>query len=270
MAIVSISPFPGADLFSGRTNVIEPGGLEWESRWIDDWSLILTLDGNGRISFDSGDVPVAKRDLVLIAPEYAHRFCCAGKWDLLWVHFLMRPHLTPPSGWPEFLPGVRCSRLPGAEFLRARAALLETCQLDRRRPPNWHPLAIALLETALLRGCCGATREIQPADAWLFRAQKMLLDSTSDSVSMDRIASRCGMSRTKFYTAFKRLCGMSPRAYRELHQLRRAQLLLESTTLPIAEISRQVGISDPFYFSSRFRKFCGVAPSDYRLRLSSG
>ncbi len=270
MSTARQSPCRDADFVSGRAIITKPDGLFWRSRWINDWSLLLTLNGAGEILLETGRVPVARRDLVLIAPEHAHSFRCSGPWDLLWIHFLMRPHLAAVPLWPEFLPGVRYSRLPEPEFPRARAALLEACQLDRRRPALWHPLAYTLLESVLLRGCGGAVQQPLPvAEAWLPRARKMLLDPTVPELSMDCIARRCYLSRTRFYNEIRRHCGISPRAYRELHRLRRAQQLLESTTLPVAEIARQIGMADPFYFATRFRKFCGNSPSEYRAHLRS-
>ena len=99
---------------------------------------------------------------------------------------------------------------------------------------------------------------------WLARAQRLLLQGPAESLSVDRAAALCGMSRTKFYAAFKRAAGVSPRAWREFQLLRRAQFLLQSTSLPVAEIARQLGMGDPFYFSTRFRRFCGQPPTEYR------
>jgi len=268
MAIVTMSPFKDADFLSGCTRVVDPCGQEWQSHWVDNWSLVLTLDGCGEIELDTeGVFPVAKQDLVLISPEYSHKFRSFGSWELLWIHFLMRPYLIPLPGWPENQSGIRCCSLPGREFSRARLALLEVCSLDRGRSPNWYLLAYSLLESVVLRGCRVAAGEPSPGNEWLPRAQQMLLESLDSDFSMDQVAARCGMSRTKFYVAFKQLCGQSPRVYRELHQMRRAQLLLENTMLPISEISGQVGIRNPFYFTSRFRKFAGITPSEYRASL---
>ena len=270
MAIVTMSPFGNADFLSGRTNVVDPCGQEWQSHWIDNWSLLLILEGKGEIELETGCLPVVKQDLVLIAPGYPHKFRCPGPWVLLWVHFLMRPHLCPLPGWTECQPGARCCNLPKREFLRARSALQEACLLDLRRAPNWYLLAYCLLESVVLRGCRVAAENTSNENVWLPLAQQMLLEPVTNDFSMDRIAAGCGMSRTKFYTAFKRLCGLSPRAYRELHQMRRAQLLLENTALPVAEIACQVGIANPFYFTGRFRKFSGSAPYEYRSRLWKG
>lgn len=263
MAQVILGPSQDADFFSGRTHVMESTLYEWQSHWLHDWSLILTLDGCGRIVLGENSVESEIGTMILIAPEYPHLFCPESGWDLIWFHFLMRPHLMAELYWPEQVPGLRGCRLAGAEFRRAKAALLEASQLDHRRPPNWHGLAYALLEETVLRGCAG-TAEGRDDGEWLARAQKLLLPGPAENLPMDRAAALCGMSRTKFYTAFKRAAGISPRAWRESQLLRRAQFLLQGTSLPVAEIARQLGMRDPFYFSSRFRRFCGQSPTEYR------
>lgn len=49
-------------------------------------------------------------------------------------------------------------------------------------------------------------------------------------------------------------------------KLERAQHLLSTSTLSIAEIARQVGFSSPAAFSTAFRRLCGQPPRAYRLR----
>jgi len=47
-------------------------------------------------------------------------------------------------------------------------------------------------------------------------------------------------------------------------QLREARELLLSTTLPISEIGKAVGLSDPYHSSKLFRKHVGLAPRVFR------
>ena len=47
-------------------------------------------------------------------------------------------------------------------------------------------------------------------------------------------------------------------------RMSRARQLLDSTTLGIAEVAREVGYDDPLYFSRQFRRTHGMSPRDYR------
>jgi len=43
-----------------------------------------------------------------------------------------------------------------------------------------------------------------------------------------------------------------------------ARELLDTTDRAIASIAREVGYSDPLYFSRQFRRIHGMSPSEYR------
>ena len=47
-------------------------------------------------------------------------------------------------------------------------------------------------------------------------------------------------------------------------RMEQAKNLLAYTTLPIKEISQNIGYSNQFYFSAIFKKQTGVSPSVYR------
>jgi AraC family transcriptional regulator of arabinose operon len=61
---------------------------------------------------------------------------------------------------------------------------------------------------------------------------------------------------------------MSPQAYIEYVRLSRAAQMLEMSSWPIGRIAEEVGIPNPFYFSTRFRQRFGIPPSAYRERHS--
>jgi len=45
--------------------------------------------------------------------------------------------------------------------------------------------------------------------------------------------------------------------------------LLKETNLSVAEIAEQAGLNDSSYFSSLFKRFVSVSPSDYREAVKS-
>ncbi|MDD3243030.1 MAG: helix-turn-helix domain-containing protein [Eubacteriales bacterium] len=63
---------------------------------------------------------------------------------------------------------------------------------------------------------------------------------------------------------FCRAYGASPREYWERRRLEMAELLLCSTCMPLREIAQRTGFENEFYFSNRFRRAFGTAPSRYR------
>lgn len=253
------------DFISGYLDYSDSPGYEWQSLWIFNWSLILTTAGAGEVIFDDGVIPLPKGGLILIKPNLSHRFQTGSNgWELLWLHFLMRPHMARELIWNEEYPGVRVARLTGAEFRRARVAMQEADQLHLRQTRNWHLLAYTLVESVLWRGADAASRPREgDIRSPILKAQELLLDFQSD-FTIDQIAATCGFSRAVFYSRFRAMVGIAPREYRELHAMRHAQRLLQTTALPVAEIARQCGIENAFYFSARFRKFIGCSPSEYR------
>ena len=70
-----------------------------------------------------------------------------------------------------------------------------------------------------------------------------------------------------------RLCraasGQGASAYIEQKVMQEACRLLAFTGLPVAEIGFRLGYTDPSYFSKRFSKLSGVAPSAYRSRFAA-
>ena len=73
-----------------------------------------------------------------------------------------------------------------------------------------------------------------------------------------------GRRRSQVLKLFRRLLGVSAKLHLVDRQLREARELLLSTTLPISEIGKAVGLSDPYHFSKLFRKHVGLAPRVFR------
>ena len=74
-------------------------------------------------------------------------------------------------------------------------------------------------------------------------------------------------ARAAFYTKFRETFGMSPHRYRENELFRQCRHLLESTDYPLKQIAEMLGCSSSFYLSSRFRKWAGIPPTEYRRRF---
>ena len=81
------------------------------------------------------------------------------------------------------------------------------------------------------------------------------------------LASSVELSVSQFSRLFRAAVGMTPGAYLNACRLSRARTLVERTSLPIAEVMRQVGVSDRSHFARDFQRVHGFSPRTLRVQL---
>lgn len=75
-----------------------------------------------------------------------------------------------------------------------------------------------------------------------------------------------GMGRTTFYRKVQGVTGYSPKEYLRVMRMKRAAELLLTKKYTVSEVTYQVGINDPFYFSRCFKQQFGISPSGYQKK----
>jgi AraC-like DNA-binding protein len=78
------------------------------------------------------------------------------------------------------------------------------------------------------------------------------------------MAALVGRSRSHVLKLFRRHLGVSAKRHVIDRQLREARELLLSTTLPVADVGRTVGLADPYHFSKLFSRHVGLSPRAFR------
>ena len=97
------------------------------------------------------------------------------------------------------------------------------------------------------------------------RLHKVLLDNLNNpNFSVDEFASVMQIGRTLFYRKVKGVTGYSPNEYLRIMRMKKAAELLLTDKYTVSEVSYQVGMEDPFYFSKCFKAQFGIAPSVYK------
>lgn len=89
----------------------------------------------------------------------------------------------------------------------------------------------------------------------------------SEDCSLEHIACVFGYSPTHFSRLFTTAFGMPYTRYLTEYRLEYACQLLKTTNLSIGEIGRQIGISDPGYFTRQFSKRYDISPAKYRRKF---
>jgi AraC-like DNA-binding protein len=102
------------------------------------------------------------------------------------------------------------------------------------------------------------------------RAVDYLQARVGRSVPVQEVADAVGLSSSYLTAVFRRATGYTLIEYQARLRLARAAQLLAVTDLTVQRVAAQVGYTDPFYFSRRFKAIYGVAPSGYRASLDQG
>lgn len=88
----------------------------------------------------------------------------------------------------------------------------------------------------------------------------------AEPLSLRDVASELGMTPGHLTTVVRRRTGRTVQEWIIERRMAEARELLSGTDLPIAQVARRVGISDPGYFSRLFTRTHGVSPRNWRER----
>lgn len=100
----------------------------------------------------------------------------------------------------------------------------------------------------------------------LAQLEQCVLAHLSDpTLSVDKFAEEMGYSRIKFYVKLKSLTGQTPNDYIKELRLQQAYQLLKDRHVNVSEVSYQVGLGTPQYFSTVFKKRFGVTPKKFQM-----
>ena len=238
----------------------------WRTRGTDDWLVILTVAGAGRFG-GAGDLVTEPGDVVAIAPGELHDYAThvpVGRWELLWAHVVSRPEWLPLLEWPRSS-GRRRVRLRGGVLGEVRSAFDAALRASRSASPTSQLRALNAFERVVL-DCAAAAGHGPGRDERIDDAVRFVLDHLGEPIDVARLAERCHLSVSHFAHRFRDVVGMSPQQYVESCRMHQAAQLLTFTRRSVTSIAQTVGYPDPFYFSVRFRRFSGLAPSEYRRR----
>ncbi|MFC7624193.1 helix-turn-helix domain-containing protein [Microlunatus sp. GCM10028923] len=138
---------------------------------------------------------------------------------------------------------------------------------DRGTPDVETARALGVLVTGELR----AADQILPQnDRRLpLRLRRVLTWVTAEpgrSITVADLAAVADCSTATLTRLFRRHLDTSPLAWVLRVRIDAAKELIITTSLPMAQIARRVGISDAYYFSRQFRRHTGESPSAWRRR----
>ncbi|WP_341978030.1 helix-turn-helix domain-containing protein [Microbacterium sp. LTA6] len=241
----------------------------WRENGTADWLLIHTIAGAGRVAGPAGDVITAAGDSILLRPHARHDYgTAASAWTLAYAHFHARAEWAPLLDWPIRGGGVGFVHAPGEVRLRILGGLRTSAAFSAGSMPQSELFAMNSLESALL--WIDTQNPLRGRmDERLLRVIEHIGSSLAADLSVPALTGVARLSPSRLSHLFTESLGVSPQRYVERERLARAAQLLTTTDRAVNDIARDVGLSDPLYFSRRFSRLYGISPTGYRRRPSA-
>jgi AraC family transcriptional regulator len=100
------------------------------------------------------------------------------------------------------------------------------------------------------------------------RKQKLVVEYVeqhlAEEISLLALARLAKLSPYHFARAFKHSFGVPPHRYHMIRRMKRAQDLLLKSALQVTQIGIRIGFRETSSFTKAYRRYAGVAPSEFR------
>lgn len=102
-------------------------------------------------------------------------------------------------------------------------------------------------------------------DAFLYKMNKLIVEHMdNEALNISYLCQEMGISRASLYNRVKMLTDLGPNEYINKLRMEKAAELLKQTDLSITVIAEQTGFSSSRYFSTAFKKYMGITPTQYK------
>ncbi len=103
-------------------------------------------------------------------------------------------------------------------------------------------------------------------DFYMKEALAFIEQNFQNDISVEDIASTCGLNRSYFGKIFKNAVGKSPQEFLLNYRMIKATELLKLTQLSVGDISIAVGYANQLHFSRAFINIYGISPREWRTQ----
>jgi AraC family transcriptional regulator of arabinose operon len=226
--------------------------------------VIVCVAGRGWVETAGTRFDIGKATAVVLpgATGEAHAYGASREdpWTIWWCH-------VRGSDAAELIEGsgVRPDRpiIPLAAVDRLTAMLDEIITALEQDQSPARLVATAGMAWKLL-ATLAVDRRLPAQGTPLQQAMKFLEDRVDGAIRLPELAKVVGVSSSQLSKLFREATGGGVLAHHTALKMARARLLLDTTDLTMAEVGREIGLGDQFYFSRQFRRLHGVSPSAYR------
>jgi len=235
----------------------------------DQFILIYCVDGEGEIKLKETTHAISADHFFIIPAGMAHAYYSdeQNPWSIYWIHFSGNKSgiYSRFACQPLAIERSKTSRISDrvdlfSEIFRNldRGFSLETMEYINLCLPHLLASFTHLSQFRLIK----ESGEKDP----VAQSINFMLENVTKKLKLEEIASETSLSASHYSRLFLNRTGHSPIDYFIQLKIQRACRLLDNSGWMIADVSREMGFDDQFYFSRVFRKVMGMSPGEYRKR----
>lgn len=249
-----------------RNSLRQPDGLCFTLHWHDRMELLLIQQGSMDLYLNEKYAATAHAgEVAIIGPRQPHT-AIAGAEGVLYdvLMFEVDAFLNSAPATARHLRPLLEKRLelqPVSSLLCDVATTI--VQQAEHKPLQTVGLVYQLLGQ-LLETCVVSYHAPGPADQRFSAVVEHVNTHYTEPLSTRTLSSQFGYDEAYFCRRFKKATGLNVLRYVEVLRLELAQKLLRETDAEISRVAQQCGYEDVCYFSHRFHKHVGQAPTAFR------
>ena len=105
-------------------------------------------------------------------------------------------------------------------------------------------------------------------EKFILQFNRIIADNLSNpDLDQQLICKEMGVSRALLYSKMRAITGAGAKEYITKIRIEKAKTLIENSSLTIAEISDMTGFTSQSYFSTAFKGYTGLTPSQYKSQI---
>lgn len=231
--------------------------------WHDSLELIFVVEGEGNILCDCRKYRLLSGDIIIVNSGEVHRINTES--SMTYHCFIIGESFCKENGVDigeiRFMTRIRDEKL---------MSLLDVIidQWDGASPYSVTEIRSAALSILLHLLKNFVFEEMTRGDRWqsdsIINALEFVNNNFRESLSLDDVAKRAGMSKYHFVREFKRYTGHTVVRYINILRCEYAKRLLRSTELSVGDIAAGCGYENQSYFSKIFKTYTGILPREFR------
>jgi len=236
---------------------------------INQTILIYSVGGKGTIIVLGKEVQLNADHFFIIPEGVSHAYYADGKdpWSIYWIHFTggKAKHIARPI--LQQVPVMRSN----ISRINDRLELFNEIFQSLARGYSMESLEYVNLSLPRLIASFTHLSQYRSLNEQVTKdpvsqSISFMIENLNRKLKLEELSSAVKLSTSHFSRLFSSRTRHSPIDYFIQLKIQRSCRLLDNTNLSIAEVAREMGFEDQFYFSRQFRRVMKMSPREYRQR----